>query len=302
MTAVLSRPVALTMAAAALGGAVLLQTARDRRYPRGEGLRTRVLYVRSPAVMTRLTFGYRALASDVYWIRAIQHYGGDRLDTRPESAGRRYELLYPLLDIATTLDPYFNIAYRFGAIFLGEPYPGGPGRPDQAVALLRKAIAAMPQKWQYYHDVGFVYYWRLRDYKAAGQWFRRAAEQPGAPNWLPSLAASMLTRTDDRATARFMWRELLKSEQAWMRRTAERSLLQLDALDAIDRLEAAVRRAGPDAAGRYSWSGLALRGLLTRIPLDPTGTPYEMDPATGRVSVSRSSPLFPMPDEGTGRP
>ena len=38
-----------------------------------------------------------------------------------------YQLLYPLLDITTTLDPHFNIAYRFGAIFLSEPYPGGAG-------------------------------------------------------------------------------------------------------------------------------------------------------------------------------
>lgn len=302
MTAARPRPLMIATAVAALGAAIIVQSARDHWYPRAEELRTGVLYVRSPAAMTRLAFGFRALASDVYWIRAIQHYGGDRLDTRPETAGRRYTLLYPLLDIATSLDPYFNIAYRFGAIFLGEPYPGGAGRPDQAVALLRKAIAAMPQKWQYYHDVGFVYYWRLRDYKTAGEWFRRAAAQPGAPNWLPSLAASMLTRSDDRATARFMWQQLLKSEQTWIRRTAERSLLQLEALDAIDRLQAAVRRAGPDAGGRYGWSALAMRGLLRSIPLDPSGTPYDIDPSTGRVSVSRASPLYPMPDEGRGRP
>ena len=74
-------------------------------------------------------------AADVYWIRAIQHYGGERLST---AADRNFELLFPLLDLATTLDPYFTIAYRFGAIFLSEPLPGGPGRPDQAIALLRK--------------------------------------------------------------------------------------------------------------------------------------------------------------------
>ena len=34
--------------------------------------------------------------------------------------------------MATGLDPYFNIAYRFGAIFLSESKPDGPGRPDLA--------------------------------------------------------------------------------------------------------------------------------------------------------------------------
>ncbi len=296
MTTAPARLPLVGLALAALLGAIGLQAMRDRRYPRDESLGAGVLYVRSPEAMRRLTFGFQALAADAYWVRAIQHYGGDRLDTRDGTSGSHYQRLYPLLDIATTLDPYFNIAYRFGAIFLGEPYPGGPGRPDHAVALLRKAIAAMPQKWQYYHDVGFVYYWRLRDYKAAGEWFQRAAEQPGAPNWLPSLAASMLTRTSDRATARFMWEQQLKSEQDWIRRNAERALLQLEALDQIDQLEAAFRRIGPQGGG-YAWSGLIGRGLLRGMPRDPAGTPYDLDPATGRVRVAAASPLSPMPHE-----
>jgi tetratricopeptide (TPR) repeat protein len=298
--AALPRPLVAGLAVAALGGAIVVQSARDRWYPRAEAARTRVLYVRSPAAMKRLAFGFQALAADVYWIRAIQHYGGDRLDNRPDTA-HRYELLYPLIDIATSLDPYFNIAYRFGAIFLGEPYPGGPGRPDQAVALLRKAIVAMPQKWQYYHDLAFVYYWRLHDFKAAGEWFQRAAEQPGAPSWLPSVAASMVTRSSDRATARFMWRQLLRSEQGWIRNTAERSLLQIQALDQIDQLRATVILLGPGIERRYGWSVLIARGVLPGVPLDPARTPYAIDPATGRVSVSPQSPLFPMPEEGGPR-
>lgn len=296
MTGGLTAPLGAGLAVAALSGAIVLQSARDSWYPREESDRTRVLYVRSPAAMKRLTFGFQAVAADVYWIRALQHYGGDRLRKRPQSTGRKYELLYPLLDIATSLDPYFNIAYRFGAIFLGEPFPGGAGRPDLAVALLRKGISAMPSKWQYYHDIAFVYYWRVRDYKSAAQWFQRAAEQPNAPNWLPSVSASMLTRTQDRATARFMWQQLLSSEQVWIRRTAERSLLQIQALEQIDRLQAAVTAAGPPPQGGYSWPALVGRGRLAGIPLDPAQTPFDIDPLTGRVQVSRQSPLFPMPD------
>jgi tetratricopeptide (TPR) repeat protein len=292
----LPRPVVAGLAFAALGGAIVVQSARDRWYPRADAERTHVLYVRSPAAMKRLAFGFQALAADIYWVRAIQHYGGDRLDGRADPDHHRYELLYPLLDIATSLDPYFNIAYRFGAIFLGEPYPGGPGRPDQAVALLKKAIVAMPQKWQYYHDLAFVYYWRQRDYKAAAEWFQRAGEQPNAPTWLPSVAASMVTRTSDRATARFMWQQLLRSEQPWVRRTAERSLRQIQALDQIDQLRATVIFAGPGLEQRYGWSVLIARGMIPGVPLDPSRTPYAIDPVTGRVSVSPGSELFPMPD------
>ena len=88
-------------------------------------------------------------------------------------------MLYPLLDLTTTLDPYFSIAYRFGAIFLGEAYPGGPGRPDLAIALLQKGLAAQPEKWQYMQDLGFVYYWHMRDYKPRRP--RRSSAPPTCP-------------------------------------------------------------------------------------------------------------------------
>jgi TPR repeat protein len=155
----------------------------------------------------------------------------------------------------------------------------------------------MPQKWQYYHDIGFVYYWRLRDYQSAALWFQRAAAQPNAPNWLTPLAASMLTRGNDRAAARFLWQQIAKSEEAWLRRSAERSLLQLQALDQIDQLEAIVRKYPVPSGEPHTWSSLMKRGVLPGQPVDPVGTPYILDPATGRVRVSEQSPLYPMPEE-----
>jgi hypothetical protein len=285
----------VVLAVVAFASAVSLQIVRDRWYPRGDPELEQILYVRSGAALQRITLSFDAVAADVYWIRAIQHYGGDRLSG--PTAQTKYQLLYPLLDLTTTLDPYFNIAYRFGAIFLSEAYPGGPGRPDQSVALLQKAITVMPQKWQYYHDIGFVYYWRTRDYKTAATWFQRAADQPNAPNWLQPLAASMLVRGNDRAAARFLWQQIAKSEEAWLRRNAEHSLLQLQALDQIDQLDAVIRRFPPAAGEQYAWNDLMRKRILIRQPVDPAGTPYVIDPATGRVRVSEQSPLFPMPEE-----
>jgi tetratricopeptide (TPR) repeat protein len=247
-------------------------------------------------VLDRLALSYDALLADVYWIRAIQYYGGNRL--APAARRHHYELLYPMLDIATTLDPYFNIAYRFGAIFLSEGYPGGPARPDQAVALLRKGIAARPGKWEYYMDIGFVYYWHLRDFKAAAEWIQRASMQEGSPSWLKPLGASMLIRGQDRASARFLWRQIAQSEEEWLRRSAARALTQLDALDQIDRLQPLVNRAGRPGEP-FSWQSVVRQRALPGIPTDPTGTPYEIDALTGRITVSPSSPLFPMPDQTT---
>src|SRR5258708_24511302 len=184
-----------------LAGAVDVQAVRERANP-AEDTTEAGVYLRCGTAGRRLTMGYHALAADVYWIRAIQYYGGAkrRLTAAPGVAAPpsmlasqtsgEYALLYPLLDITTTLDPRFNIAYRFGAVFLAEPYPRGPGRPDLAVAPLEKGVHERPDKWEYLEDIGFVHYWYLHDSLTAAAWFRKAGEIPGAPWWLRSLAAT----------------------------------------------------------------------------------------------------------------
>lgn len=254
-----------------------------------------VRYLRSPEAARRLALSYDLVAADFYWMRALQEFGSTRLRTQ---GAKTYADLYTFLDLTTALDPQFNVAYRFGAIFLSEMPPGGPGRPDQAIALLEKGIASNPTRWEYYQDIGFVHYWWRNDFVEAAAWFERGARVPGAPWWLKSLAANTLASGGDRRNSRFLWQTLLRtSDNDWVRRDAARRLQQLDALDRIDELDRMVERAraaGLDAP--WSWASLFERGVLTVVPTDPTGEPYDIDLTTGRVDVSRRSSLFPLPN------
>lgn len=279
-----------------LAGAVILHAAQDR-WPAPVVERPGLLYVRSPSVVKRLVLDYDGVAADLYWIRALQHFGEERL--APPAHVRTYALLYPLLDQATTLDPYFSIAYRFGAIYLGEAYPGGPGRPDLAVALLQKGLAAQPTKWQYLMDLGFVYYWYLRDYTSAAAAFQRASDMPGAPTWLRPLAAVTLAEGGHRAASRALWQQLSESEESWLRDSARLRLAQLDAMDAIESLQSRVAtfRARSNPGQPATWPALVGAGLLPGIPLDSAGAPFVLDPATGTVTVARESKLFPLPGQ-----
>jgi tetratricopeptide (TPR) repeat protein len=278
---------------------VAVEVVRDRVYPQVEAA-GQLLYVRSGTFLSKAALSYDALLADVYWIRAIQYYGGTRRSTDPS---KKYDLLYPLLDIATTLDPYFNIAYRFGAIFLSEPFPGGAGRPDLAVELLEKGMKARPDRWQYLQDAGFVYYWSLRDYKTAAAWFRKASEIPGAPWWLQSLAAVTLAQGGERRGSRLLWQQLAETaDNDWLKNEANRRLVQLDALDQIDQLQAIVaafvrQRNRPPA----SWADLVQAGFLRGAPLDPTGVGYVLEPGTDIVTVARESKLYPLPIEPKGQ-
>jgi hypothetical protein len=292
-----------------LAAAVQLQAVRERVYPPPPPEEDN-LYITSGAAVRRLTGIYNALAADAYWVRAIQYYGGTkrRLTASPLAPepppmiaavdSEDYRQLFPLLDITTSLDPRFNIAYRFGAVFLAEPFPAGPGRPDLAIRLLEKGLRERPDKWEYMEDIGFVHYWYLHDYESAAAWFGRAAQVPGAPWWLKSLAATTLAQGGDRRSSRTMWEAIRQSaEIEWLRKDAERRLAQLRALDDIDALEAAVQRFTADSGtAPDTWLPVGRANRWQGVPVDPAGIPYELGPG-GSVQLSRRSPLWPLPVE-----
>lgn len=288
------RALAIAVLIALAAGSVALQAARDRRYARVQD-ESRLLYLQSGEVAKRLALEYDAVAADIYWIRAVLHYGGDR---RNKPGAGRYELLAPLLDLTTALDPHFQIAYRFGAVFLSEQPPGGPGRLDLAERLLKRGMEASPERWQYPHDLGFLYYWHQQDHQTAAAWFQKAATLPGAPNWLGPLAAGMLARGGDRTSSRMLLQRILQdADQDWLKRTAARWLRQLDALDHMDQLDALLARFRSEVAPPASWADLVRARWLPGIPLDPEGYPYELNATWGTTRLSPESPLNPLPAE-----
>ena len=277
---------------------VAVQVVRDRGWTPYEPENS-VLWIRSGEAAKRMALGYDALVSDIYWIRAVVYYGG----RRKFQTHRSYDQLYPLLDLVTALDPHFKVAYRFGALFLSEPPPGGPGQPDKAIALLERGIA-LDGDWEYYEDVGFVHYWWRHDYKSAAAWFQRAAERPGAPNWLLGLAATTLAAGGSRESSRQLWTQLLNEPDAeYIRGQARHRLQQLDAMDAIDELTKVLKRFR-EREGRLprSWQELAVAERWRSLPFDPAGVPYVFDPQTGQVDVAKHSPMRPLPAEPTMPP
>ena len=79
----------------------------------------------------------------------------------------------------------------------------------------------------------------------------RAAEIPGAPWFLKSLAANTLAQGGQRSASRLMFQALAETaENEWMRKDAPRRLRQLDAMDGMDALRAQRRRRVPGARRR----------------------------------------------------
>jgi len=72
-----------------------------------------VLYISSPKTLKHLSLGYEGLLADIYWTRAVQYFGSGHA-----AGAEHFELLAPLLEITTGLDPKLTVAYEFGANFL----------------------------------------------------------------------------------------------------------------------------------------------------------------------------------------
>jgi tetratricopeptide (TPR) repeat protein len=240
-----------------------------------------VLYIPSAKVLKRMSLGYTGLAGDIYWTRTVQYFGW-----KHSKRDMNYDLLYPLLEITTDLDPHLLVAYEFGAAFLSQKPPNGAGQPDQAVELVERGIKYNPNEWRLYYELGFVQAMERHDYIAAADAFRRGSQVPNAHPFLRILAASMAQHGGELETARMLWQTTLNTtEDPMIKVNAERHLQALQVDEIVPKLEE-LARAYRERTGIQptSFRDLIRAGYLRGIPMDPLGRPYRLQP-DGRVEV-----------------
>jgi len=250
-----------------------------------------IILFSSPGLVKKMALGYGNLMADFYWMRTIQYYG------RFEEADRRkirYKNLNMLLDITTTLDPYYLDAYRMGSFFLAAEEPLGAGQPKDALNLLDRGFQHHPGEWQLLYDKGFIYYWYLQDFIAAGETWLQTAEIPGAPEWLHSLAAASVTRGGDLAVAIALWQDrYLQSTRENEKETAKNRLISFRVAQDIWGWQAlAERYREKNGAYPESLQMLATGHELRYSLFDPPGMPYRYDPQTGEVTLNADTEVI----------
>jgi tetratricopeptide (TPR) repeat protein len=252
-----------------------------------------VLYLQSSKNLKRFSLGYSGLLANIYWTRAVQYFGRKHL-----TRSTHYNLLYPLLDIATDLDPQLIVAYQDGAVFLSGSPPGGAGQSDKSVELLEKGIRANPGYWRLYFTLGFVQYMDRKDYAAAREAFDRGSQVPGALPWMKSMAATMAQHAGESSTAAAIWSRLYDStEDPEIRQTAARHVASLHADMDITQLEQLIRQVH-EKTGKLptSWEDLVRLRVLAGIPVDPLGEPYRLEAdGTVRVQHPEKFPFMSLP-------
>jgi tetratricopeptide (TPR) repeat protein len=276
----------LVVFTAGFAGISLLQKRIDRQLAAVHQERDDLM-IRSGRFLKVLSLDYGPFLADVYWTRVVQYYGDKRV-----RHDENLELLPPLLDLTTTLDPQLLVAYRFGAIFLAEPAPRGAGRPDLAEALIRRGIENNPDYWRFWQDLGMLYYWDVRDYKKAAEAFLEGSRKPGAYEWMKVMAAKIAEEGQSRATSVFLWRQIYEStKDPAIRKNALNHLKTLAVEDDREHLDEVLSQ----FVQRFnrlprSLGELVSAGLLRRVPMDPEGYPYVLGP-TGTTELHPKSPL-----------
>jgi tetratricopeptide (TPR) repeat protein len=260
---------------------------------RPQGTLDEVLLLSSPKVIKRASLGYDGLMACIYWTRAVQYFG-----YRHHNFATSYNLLAPLLEITTHLDPHLLVAYEFGTSFLAPKPPHGAGEPERAIELMEYGIQTNPDNWKLYYDLGFVYYMELRDYKKAAETFERGSHVSNAHPFLKVMAAQMAQHAGEYETARMLWTATFQTTQdKQIKDNAVEHLRALRVDEDVKHLQEVVTRFG-ERTGRLpaSMAELAAAEGLSGAPVDPDGHPYKLTPE-GRVEI-RVPDDFPFATRG----
>lgn len=238
----------------------------------------RFAFLPQAEVLKIASLGYQSVVADFIWLQAIQVMGEKKVS---EEAGR---WIYQALDVVTTLDPQFVRAYEAGGLVLCTLVV----LPEESNALLDKGMKHNPQAWQLPFYMGINYYFELGDDAKAGEYIARAARLPGAPAYLPGLAARLYVSAKAPQNAVELLASLYENTaDGEARKILEQRLKQAIVARDLQLLESAIGR----YRARFSsqpgqLEDLVAQGVLNALPLDPFGGRYLYDPYTHVVSSS----------------
>jgi len=224
-----------------------------------------------PLVVKLLAMEYKTVTADFLFARASQYFGGKI--TRQEAATSiDMQWLYSNLIVITDLDPYFEDPYYFGNALL----TWGVGMYAQANRLLEKGVRARTWDWQLPFYLGFNKFYFLNDNAGGAEFIKIAAQRPGAPSFLTTLAARLYQQGQKTEIAVAFLQGVIESERD--ERLKVDYAMRLDALKKILYLERA-SIAYRKKTGKLPKDLTVLQrdGFISSIPADPYGGMFYID-------------------------
>ncbi|HVP39897.1 MAG TPA: hypothetical protein VMS93_12015 [Candidatus Saccharimonadales bacterium] len=191
--------------------------AAERARPAVHGL-AELSYFPNGKLVRLVSAGHSVAWADLAWFQTIQYYGKHR------KSDQDFHMLRHLAAVIADLDPHFLGVYRFVGFSLGQEghdFPAG-------MAVLQRAVADNPGRWEPWFDAGFLEFVGRHDYKRASYYLAHAAQLPGHPEYVDRLAGWVAGKAGYAETAEVFWTQiLLTSENDYLREMARKYLDRL---------------------------------------------------------------------------
>lgn len=234
-------------------------------------------YVPAGKVLRMVAGDQRYLAAEIYIVRVLFYFGDlfginrERVAITPE-----YFNMYRTLENAVLLDPYNIDAYYFSqAAFTWEL-----GRVREVNSMLKHGMKYRTWDYQLPFFVGFNSAFFLKDYQAAAEYMKRAADLSGNPLFTNLAARYFYEAGKTDFGIAFLETMAKSAHDRKLKRVYE---VRIEALRAVSFLASAVDRFEKER-GRMpeSLRELVASDLIEKIPVDPYGGRFYLD-RSGKV-------------------
>lgn len=290
-----ARTITTTVVVLAIAAAVGFGGDRLRR--RADAMRAELqdprenLYVPAPSVLERVSLGYRELAADLLWMRALVYFG-QYFDAKHD-----VPWLERYIDGILALTPTWRGPYFWGASVI--TYQSGQLTDREArksASYLERGLTRFPADPQMLFLLATRYLTDIEPTSPSEKtWMKLrgaelmadAARQPGAPAFWGTLAARVMSQEGRRELAIASLREqMLLADDETRRATYRKELAKLESEAAAAEAEAA-GKAFVD--GWKSTAPYASQSLFVLIGARRPGPPFDVDAVV-------SDPLRPVDD------
>lgn len=177
----------------------------EKRYP--PVIIEDMLYLPSGKFLKGVALGFDEMVADLLWIKALAYFGGHA------ATDQDYSWLSHILDIVTTLDPFFQYPYEFGGVILATEI----GDVDKSNLLLEKGMKNVPETneryWYFPFFLAFNHMYYKDDYKTAAHFLEMASKFPQSPDYLPLLVSRLYADADSPEIAITFLDEMIKSTE-----------------------------------------------------------------------------------------
>lgn len=227
-------------------------------------------YVLSAEVVRAADLGLHNAASDLIWLSAIQYFGDWQTD--------KYQKTDDYIRLANELDPKFSYPYAFGVLILPSV-----DMADEAIEIGEMGIENIDDDWRISYYIATTYHIYKDDQANALKYFDIAANTPGVPDNVKTVAATYGSNQDMRSKSKAVWQGIFEnSEDEVVRERAYNYVLHYEIMDFLEEATDKYK----DEVGNYpeDLEQLVSGGILKEIPKDPLGYEFVIT-ESGRVRV-----------------